>query len=272
MFDKFAEELKTAREQNGLTIQQVAAKSRIDIKFLEAMEIGDFSFLPEIYVKAFVKDYSNIVGLDADLMLKKFAAARQGKVFSEESEEVINKDTESPNKKNNAAPISPKTNPKIEKPIPQAAPASTSFDSVIENNQSDKKSDDSSRKNLLLGTFVAAIFILAFLVYLIFFKPSNEIIVNDKPAEEVISDSDKNQQRYVEEVPPETTFNNDTSATGNNNIISSTDSLLLSIKTVDTSWVKIVIDGRLDEEFIMFPNSQKRIKAGTNYRIAFGTS
>ncbi len=119
MFDKFAEELKAAREKNGLTIQQVAAKSRIDIKFLEAMEIGDFSFLPEIYVKAFVKDYSNIVGLDPDVTLKKFDAARHGKVYSEEVEETKSPEPEKPAEKNEPVQKPPIEQPHLEKPISQ---------------------------------------------------------------------------------------------------------------------------------------------------------
>jgi len=38
MFDQIANELKTAREKNSMSLVQVANKSKIDIKFLEAME------------------------------------------------------------------------------------------------------------------------------------------------------------------------------------------------------------------------------------------
>jgi cytoskeletal protein RodZ len=62
MFDKFAEELKTLRETKDLTLQQVAVKTKIDYKFLEAMESGDFEFLPELYVKAFLREYLRILG------------------------------------------------------------------------------------------------------------------------------------------------------------------------------------------------------------------
>ena len=48
MLDKYAEELREAREKKGITLQQMAAKTRIDIKFLEAIDNGNFSFLPEL--------------------------------------------------------------------------------------------------------------------------------------------------------------------------------------------------------------------------------
>ncbi len=42
MFEKLANELKEARENTGLTLQQLSAKSRIDLKYLEALEIRKF--------------------------------------------------------------------------------------------------------------------------------------------------------------------------------------------------------------------------------------
>ena len=47
MFDKLSEELKASRIRAGITLQQLAGKTRIDIKFLEYFEDGNFSFLPE---------------------------------------------------------------------------------------------------------------------------------------------------------------------------------------------------------------------------------
>ena len=57
MFDKLSEELKAARIRSGLSLQLLAAKTRIDLKFLENIEDGNFSFLPELYVKAFLKEH-----------------------------------------------------------------------------------------------------------------------------------------------------------------------------------------------------------------------
>ena len=69
MLDKFADELRQQRENSGLTLQQMATKTRIDLKFLEAIDQGNFSFLPDLYVKAFVKQYSQTIGLDENLII-----------------------------------------------------------------------------------------------------------------------------------------------------------------------------------------------------------
>ena len=70
MLDKFADELRLQRESSGLTLQQLANKTRIDLKFLEAIDQGNFAFLPDIYVKAFLKQYAKTIGLDENITLK----------------------------------------------------------------------------------------------------------------------------------------------------------------------------------------------------------
>ena len=89
MLDKFADELREQREKSGLTLQQMATKTRIDIKFLEAIDQGNFAFLPDLYVKAFVKQYAKTIGLDENLMIKKFEAYREGKEYAENPSEIL---------------------------------------------------------------------------------------------------------------------------------------------------------------------------------------
>ena len=55
------------------------------MKFLEAMENGDFSFLPELYVKAFTKQYAKAVNLDEDVIIKKYEASKKGIPYEEET-------------------------------------------------------------------------------------------------------------------------------------------------------------------------------------------
>ncbi|MCK7516561.1 MAG: helix-turn-helix domain-containing protein [Ignavibacteriales bacterium] len=60
----------------------MAAKTRIDFKFLEAIDNGNFSFLPDLYVKAFIKQYAKAVDLDEQETIKKYEdAAKQEKLL-----------------------------------------------------------------------------------------------------------------------------------------------------------------------------------------------
>ena len=81
MFEKLSEELRAARENTQLTPEQLAKIIKIDIKFLLKIEQGDLSFLPELYIKAFLRDYARAVHLDEKTMMKKYQAARDGKAF-----------------------------------------------------------------------------------------------------------------------------------------------------------------------------------------------
>jgi cytoskeletal protein RodZ len=78
---KYAFELKSAREAKGLTIDEIHSHTRIDKKFLEALENGNFSIMPEVYIRAFIKEYAGEVDLDPDEMLKKYDLAKSGTDF-----------------------------------------------------------------------------------------------------------------------------------------------------------------------------------------------
>lgn len=76
---KFAEELKSLREAKKITLQQIATKTKIDIKFLIAIDEAKFDILPELYIKAFIKEYAFMIDANPDEIAKKFIAAKQGK-------------------------------------------------------------------------------------------------------------------------------------------------------------------------------------------------
>jgi cytoskeletal protein RodZ len=57
--------LREAREAAGMTIEEVATSTRIPVRHLENIEIGDFSKLPApTYSIGFAKNYAAAVGLD----------------------------------------------------------------------------------------------------------------------------------------------------------------------------------------------------------------
>jgi transcriptional regulator with XRE-family HTH domain len=61
------EQLRAAREAKDLTLEQVAAETRIPQRHLMAMEEGDFAKLPgRTYAVGFARTYAKTVGLDPD--------------------------------------------------------------------------------------------------------------------------------------------------------------------------------------------------------------
>lgn len=271
MFDKLAEELKAARIKNNLTLKQLSGRTRIDIKFLEAIEEGNFSFLPEIYVKAFIKEYASVVGLNGDIILKKYEAAKEGLPIEDVVEDKYEGKTEQP-----AAETTGKKEPLIEKPekvqedkqpVNKVEVSNSQPMPVYDSTTHSQSKFQSGNKNIyLIGGVIGGVLILFGLIYLIFFKSSSEIIVAEKPYDEVVAES---QKRY-EEKPSAVKDSSANDTTQNNYALS--DSLNLLIQTTDTSWIKILIDNSKAEEFILFPNSQKSLKAGKDFKITFGRS
>jgi transcriptional regulator with XRE-family HTH domain len=62
-------QLHAARDAKGLTLEQVAAETRIPQRHLQAMEAGDFGKLPgRTYAVGFARTYAKAVGLDQDVV------------------------------------------------------------------------------------------------------------------------------------------------------------------------------------------------------------
>jgi cytoskeletal protein RodZ len=69
----FGGRLREARERRGLTLQQIAASTKISMMTLEALEHDDAARLPGgIFSRSFVRTYASAVGLDPDETLREF--------------------------------------------------------------------------------------------------------------------------------------------------------------------------------------------------------
>ncbi len=73
----FAKELKHQREAKQISLSQISATTRIHAKFLEAIESGKYSVLPEVYMRAFLRQYALTIGLNPEETLRRFDAIRQ---------------------------------------------------------------------------------------------------------------------------------------------------------------------------------------------------
>ncbi len=70
--NQFGFELKQERELRNLTLDDISKKTKISLKFLEAIESGHFDFLPDPYVRYFVKSYLDEIGKNTDYFYRKF--------------------------------------------------------------------------------------------------------------------------------------------------------------------------------------------------------
>ncbi|MEZ4594120.1 MAG: helix-turn-helix domain-containing protein [Chloroflexota bacterium] len=73
MIDELGHILREARETKGYTLREVQDKTRINSRFLEALEMGDFDRLPTpTHVRGFLRNYARFLGLEPEPLLERY--------------------------------------------------------------------------------------------------------------------------------------------------------------------------------------------------------
>lgn len=233
---KFSEELKKTREEKDFTLQHIKNKTKIDLKFLQSIEQGNFEVLPTVYIRAFIKEYARAIELDEEETLKKFENAQKGKVGTEKQTEG-KKQPEKEEKE------------KVKK-----------FDSSepIE----EKKKSGREFNPAFLVTIGAIVVIIIVAVYFLFINGESTDILVEKSFDEVVEGNDKNERFEVIEEEPKTTLPQETLK----------DSLVLQISSNDTCWIGVTADDALKSDFIMYPDRKKNIKALNTFELVIGNA
>ena len=69
----FGENLRREREMRGVSLEEIAAATKISLRFLEAIEREDFSKLPGgIFSRSFIRSYARCLGLDEERVLAEY--------------------------------------------------------------------------------------------------------------------------------------------------------------------------------------------------------
>lgn len=231
--EKFSEELVKIRESKEITVEQISHSTRIDLKYIKAIESSDFDVMPEVYMRAFIKGYAKIIDLDGEETLRKFDAAKEG-LTDDDTEEPDENESENVVKENK--PVETK---KFESPVAQ------------------EKSAEPKKKNnngLIIGIVLLAVSIIV-VVYFLFFATGNTEIINEKPFSQVLEEKSRFEvDEKIDEIPPAVV----------------NDSLALNITSQDTCWVKVLVDESNTAEFMLFPNRVKALKASAKFNIVVG--
>jgi len=73
--DELGSILREAREMKGLTLADAQEETRINARFLEALEEGDFEKLPTpVHVRGFLRNYARFLELEPDPLLERYEA------------------------------------------------------------------------------------------------------------------------------------------------------------------------------------------------------
>lgn len=241
MLNLFGQSLKKRREQLGLTIEQIFYKTKIDKKFLEMMEQGNFSFLPELYIKAFIREYAVAVELNPDETISQYLLAKESKLPQDRQSSTEDSVENIQNPENTISSINQIKNK-----------------SNIDDNLSNQSDGNSFNKipNTKILIFSFFFLILGSFVYFLILS-DNEIVIEEIPFEQTITE----RQRFEEF---ENNTLNDTSLTK--------DSLSLEIFSNDTSWIYLIVDNLNVTDRLLYPNRKTVFKAKSKFEGTIGNS
>lgn len=82
------EQLRLAREERGIPLREISDETRISVRYLEAIESGDFKRLPGgIFNRSFVRAYARCIGYDEKKAIEGYS--RTLRDAGEEVDEVV---------------------------------------------------------------------------------------------------------------------------------------------------------------------------------------
>ena len=74
--DEIGHILREARENKGLSLEEAQAKTRISVRYLTALENGQYSALPTpVHVRGFLRNYARFLGLEPQPLLDRYGAS-----------------------------------------------------------------------------------------------------------------------------------------------------------------------------------------------------
>jgi cytoskeleton protein RodZ len=73
MIEDFGSYLKAERELRGVTLEELHAKTRIPLHYLQALEKNLFDELPEeVFIRAYIRSFAKVIGANEDEMLSAY--------------------------------------------------------------------------------------------------------------------------------------------------------------------------------------------------------
>lgn len=254
----FADELRTNRELKGISLQQISAKTRIDLKYLTAIESANFDILPDLYIRAFIKEYAHVIEQDPQLVIHNFELAQAGN-YPPQKEVIVNSEiTEAIPQQTNTEITDHVKGKKVEKEIShdEVARAKKFTDETqaipAEITQQNK---NNSKLNYIIGSAILIIGIVV-LYFAMVYEDTPEIVkaevtLSDEPTNkfEVIEQSDNVAQPVVID-----------------------DSLRIEIKVSQNVWLKVVSDKREVIRRVVLPNEILIYKALTEFSVSIGNA
>ncbi len=233
---KFAEDLKKKREEKSISLQQISARTRIDIKFLEAIETGNFSIQPEVYMRAFLREYAAAIDMKQETIMKRYDNAKSGITGPEEvsDEEIPEGEDE-----------------QIESKREFSTPAASMTD------MSSGSSKTGKSVNPLLIIIPSLIALAVIIYFLFFYGSSGQIVYVDTPETVQTEEKPKFEIKETKKTEP---------------LAAVSDSLKISAAASDTVWIRVILDEVKIDEYTLYPGRRKNFTVKNQLKAVVGNA
>lgn len=256
---KFAEELRTAREAKGISILQIHSRTKIDPKFLSAIENAEFEILPELYVRAFIKEFAQTIDLNPKEVIQKFDIAKAGLTEKASVKESTVQSVQTPEQgTEKILEHEKRTTDEFSAQQPKEVGPTHTIHTQLTDEQPKKLFY--TNLNVIIGVIVLIVAAVVF-YFALFYESSPEIIADQQ--EQTVSEK---SERFEVTKPVPAAVDSVPVAP----IIS--DSLRLLVQNSEQVWVKVLSDGKIIKQGIVQKNTTLNFKAMKQFGISIGNA
>lgn len=244
----FSEELRNAREAKNISLAEISRTTRINLKYLEALDQGTFDILPQAYIRAFIREYATAVGLSPVDMLQKYDILVSGKYAG------------------NQTPTSTSgwntgTVPVLHEPARDAAePAPTEALLVKQR---------SMRTIVIIASIIVlCALVLAYVANYVWVSRSSNT-PRETPFQEVVKEK---EAQHAPPVKPDTAAAAAVKDSTGAPVVLSSDSLTLTIRSSAVVWMSIVRDTGYVTELLLDPGQKRTVRAKRRFVVTTGNA
>ena len=233
--------IKEARIKSKLSLKELSDKTKVRLFVIESIEKGDYSVMPDVYIKSFIKTLCTFLKIEyADVPVNEKTTKGKKKKFDDEKIETL-------------APVGlpPVSIDKPYMPEISAKSESSHFGDLFK-----KKNINKEKRYMIINNIVYAVLFLAVAAAIYFgftsLNPSSSRLENS----EITSGSD--------------TVSLETESNSLFSYFEKTDSLRLTAKAHDTVWIRVLSDGKSLSESLLRPGMEESWTANEFFIVDLG--
>ena len=230
---EFGKKLKKLRLSKKIDLNKIAEHTKININYLKNIEEGEFNFLPELYVKSFLKIYLQQLGEDVEGLLDEYHLIKV-----EKSEEELN-----------VTIVTDEDLKNIKKPSHFRNQVSTIIEKI---------------KPYLRQMNVIWLVVGTIIIFLVIYS----LVKGDKNQQIITAGS--TGQAFIE--PVRSTTDTLSSSLYVNNIFNKNSDLNLELKALERTWLQISVDDSFARDHIFDSGMSYAWQAYDKFRLRIGNA